>query len=378
MAPPLGFGQGCIRLLQFSGRLSSEGPEISRQKHRLQFWEDLVKDYFTSRALMKITLWKDNQKVEAKPLEIGYSILPRFFLVTTQSGVKSMTLSLDGARERLIDQAHAVVECVTAVWTYKYTNGYTVTLRGPLTVHILLYPTMGSSLGPPHQIQSWLKIAHFQFDANIHEKFISLDAITGNRIIEPPKTPRPRNNPTPTPNGASGAHRTEEDRQWEEHRVTINNASIPGEPVNAFGIPQVTMRCLELAEGVSQMTELIAFAKETEQGPMEALKQLAQKIRDGHCPINGVLPGSVNGLGGFQGYGGAVVQPSPPVTLYPGMSTTTSIHPGPSGGSPQSAPPSADTPQKQSGTDIQVGDERRGVTQAQAQRYQQFTDNRQR
>ncbi|KIK21899.1 hypothetical protein PISMIDRAFT_680860 [Pisolithus microcarpus 441] len=378
MAPPLGFGQGCIRLLQFSGQLSSEGPEITRKKHRLQFWDDLVKDYFTSRAVMKITLWKDNQKVEAKPLEIGYSILPRFFLVTTQSGVKSMTLSLDGARERLVDQAHAVVECVSAVWTYKYTNGYTVTLRGPLTVHILLYPTTGSSPTSPQQFQSWLKIGHFQFDANIHEKFISLDAITGNRIIEPPKTPRARNNPTPTPNGASGAHRTEEDRQWEEHRVIINNASIPGEPVNAFGIPQVTMRCLELAEGVSQMTELIAFAKETEQGPMEALKQLAHKIREGHYSLNGVLPGSVNGLGGFQGYGGAVLQPSPAVTLYPGMSTTTSIHPGPSGGSPQSAPPSADTPQKQSGTDIQVGDERRGVTQAQAQRYQQFTDNRQR
>ncbi|KAI6033858.1 LIM-domain binding protein [Pisolithus microcarpus] len=257
MAPPLGFGQGCIRLLQFSGQLSSEGPEITRKKHRLQFWDDLVKDYFTSRAVMKITLWKDNQKVEAKPLEIGYSILPRFFLVTTQSGVKSMTLSLDGARERLVDQAHAVVECVSAVWTYKYTNGYTVTLRGPLTVHILLYPTTGSSPTSPQQFQSWLKIGHFQFDANIHEKFISLDAITGNRIIEPPKTPRARNNPTPTPNGASGAHRTEEDRQWEEHRVIINNASIPGEPVNAFGIPQVTMRCLEVSRRLASIVNSV-------------------------------------------------------------------------------------------------------------------------
>ncbi|KAI6099147.1 LIM-domain binding protein-domain-containing protein [Pisolithus sp. B1] len=345
MAPPLGFGQGCIRLLQFSGQLSSEGPDSSRQKHTLQFWENLVRDYFTSRAVMKITLWKDNQRVEAKPLEIGYSILPRFFLVTTQSGVKSMTLSLDGARERLVDQTHAVVECVTAVWTYKYTNGYTVTLRGPLTVHILLYPVTGSSPTTPQQFQSLLKIAHFQFDANMHEKFISLDAITGSRMIEPPKTPRTRNNPTPSPNGALGAHRTEEDRQGEEHRVLINNASIPGEPVNAFGIPQVTMRCLELAEGVSQMTELIAFAKETNQGPREALKQLAHKIREYG---NGALPGSMNGQGGSQGYGAAVFpQSSPPVTLYHSMSATP-MHPGPSGSSPRSAPPSADAPQKQS------------------------------
>ncbi|KAI6040700.1 LIM-domain binding protein-domain-containing protein [Pisolithus marmoratus] len=263
IAPPLGCGQGCIRLLQFSGRMASDSPD----KHRLQFWEDLVKDFFSPKSLMKITLWKDNQRVEAKPLEIGYSILPRFFLVTTVAGVKSMTLSLDGARERLVNQAHAVVECVSAVWTYQYTNGYTVTLRGPLTVHILLYPAAGPTPNPPQQYAYSLKIEHFQFDANMHEKFISLDAISGNRVLEAPKTPRPRNNPTPTPNGAPGTHRTEEDRQWEEPRVLIHSASIPGEPVNAFGIPQVTMRCLELAEGVSQMTDLIEFASKTKQGP---------------------------------------------------------------------------------------------------------------
>lgn len=36
--------------------------------------------------------------------------------------------------------------------------------------------------------------------------------------------------------------------QWEEPRVLISQGFIPGEPVNAFGIPQATMRCLELAE----------------------------------------------------------------------------------------------------------------------------------
>ncbi|KIM60837.1 hypothetical protein SCLCIDRAFT_72284, partial [Scleroderma citrinum Foug A] len=130
----LGFGQAIIRLLQFSGQLSNE----NTNKHQLSFWESLVKEYFTPKANMKMTLWKDNQRVEAKPLEIGVPILPRFFLVTTQAGVRSMTLSLDGARERLCSQTHAAIECVSAVWTYKYSNGYTVTLRGPLTVHVIL------------------------------------------------------------------------------------------------------------------------------------------------------------------------------------------------------------------------------------------------
>lgn len=56
--------------------------------------------------------------------------------------------------------------------------------------------------------------------------------------------------------------------QWEEPRVLISQGFIPGEPVNAFGIPQATMRCLELAESVAQMTDLIAFSREEGLGPL--------------------------------------------------------------------------------------------------------------
>src|SRR5882757_2522201 len=140
---------------------------------------------------MKFTLWKDNAKTEAKPFggsyvsltdivltcspEIGVPILPRFFLVTTQSGVKSMTLSLDGARERIYTQGHSIVECVGAVWTYKYNNGYTVTLRGPLTARIVVTsPHPPGSTQAAQGSQFLLKFEEFQFDANYHDKYISL------------------------------------------------------------------------------------------------------------------------------------------------------------------------------------------------------------
>lgn len=195
-----------------------------------------------------------------------------------------MTLSLDGARERLLAQHHAVVECVSAVWTYKYNNGYTVTLRGPLTVHVFIVPL--TSPPQPSQSSYTLRFDHLQFDARTHEKFISIDGIVGQRVGEQPKRPHSRNAPAPSPNGASVSQR-EEDRQWDEPRIMYEQVSIPGEPVNAFGIPQATMRCLEvrttrhlsrtmvriifilqLAESVSQMTDLIAFANETRLGPM--------------------------------------------------------------------------------------------------------------
>jgi hypothetical protein len=229
-----------------------------------------VKEYFTPKAVMKFTLWKDNQRNEAKPfgqsfnplnatqltnlflcVEIGVPILPRFFLVTTQSGVKSMTLSLDGARERMYAPGHAVVECVAAVWTYKYNNGYTVTLRGPLTAHVVM--TSSHPPGSTAAIQSTgsqylLKFDDFQFDANFHDKYIALESVVGSRVVESPKTPRSRNVPTPTANGSAAQHQQrEEDRKWDEPRILIEHASIPGEPVNAFGIPQATMRCLEVS-----------------------------------------------------------------------------------------------------------------------------------
>jgi hypothetical protein len=160
-----------------------------------------------------------------------------------------MTLSLDGARERLVSQNHAVIECVTAAWTYKYTNGYTVTLRGPLTAHVVLIPNTTRSQGAvtqPSQPYS-LKFESLDFGANFHDKSISLESIMGHRNPElsPPKTPHTRNAPTPTANGTTPLS-PEDDRKWEEPRVIIDRASIPGEPVNAFGIPQATMRCLEV------------------------------------------------------------------------------------------------------------------------------------
>lgn len=347
----LGNGQGLIRLLQFSGNLSSENPK----KLQLSWWNDLVKEYFTPKAVMKLTLWKDNEKAEAKPFEIGVPILPRFFLVTTQSGVKSMTLSLDGARERIYSQGHAVVECVTAVWTYKYSNGYTVTLRGPLTAHVVIASTQSSSSQlTAAQASYQLKFDHFQFDANHHDKSIALDSIVGQRQFEAPKI---RHVVSPTPGGSSmQQQQREEDKKWEEPRVVIEHGFLPGEPVNAFGIPQATMRCLELAESVGAMGDLMNFSNENQLGPLEALSKFASKLRETY-PIP-PFP-LVNGLA----YGGVMPHPFQPfpapvnggtTTLYssapPSITNPTSAaQPSPQMNSPQntSSSSTANSPQKQ-------------------------------
>ena len=199
-----------------------------------------------------------------RPAEVGTPVLPRFFLVTSQSGVKSMTLSLDGARERVVGPNHAVVQCVSAMWTYRYHNGYIVTLRGPFTAHVFVIPNTtqnGAAAQSATHSPFVLKIDHIQFDSNLYEKHVAVDVIGGNRL-DANKTPQVRNAPTPSPtmNGvgvppaplsqppqpppAQAGQR--DDERWEEPRITYDRAFIPAEPVNAFGIPQATMRCLEV------------------------------------------------------------------------------------------------------------------------------------
>ena len=91
----------------------------------------------------------------------------------------------------------------------------------------------------------------------------------GVRMFE---SPRARHANTPNSGLSTQAQaQADEDRKWEEPRVLIERAAIPGEPVNAFGIPQATMRCLELAESVTAMADLIIFTNDTTLGPLGEL-----------------------------------------------------------------------------------------------------------
>ncbi|KAF7313412.1 hypothetical protein HMN09_00497100 [Mycena chlorophos] len=337
-AVALGHGQGLIRVLQFSGLLGSDTPQVLRQKLHLSFWDNLVREYFTPKAMMKLTLWRDSMKNEAKPFEIGVPILPRFFLVTTQSGVKSMSLTLDGARERLYGAGHAIIECVSAIWTCRYHSGHVVTLRGPLVIHLMLCTVAPGSAAAGAGAQYTLKFDNFEFDAVSHDKYIALDAISGTRREDESTTP-----------GATGM--PDDEKQWEEPRAVLENASIPGEPVNAFGIPQATMRCLELAESVGQMADLITFAKDQEMGPLAALKSFSDKLREEYPQpptMNGGPPPPNPFFNSSLPTANTLYSSAPASVTNPPPGNPPPPQPASSMSSPQNAPTSAaNSPQKQ-------------------------------
>ena len=207
-------------------------------------------------------------------------ILTHFFLLMAESGVQSMAFSLEGAREQHIPAApnYIVVDVHSASWTYTYANGYVVTLRGPLTAVLALqYPTAS---GAPQQQQQqpqpgqqptlqqgWqLKIENMTFDARQVVKLLNVGAIQGRRgesavarRVESAGSPRPvSRSGTGTSVGmralGSSSNESTPGRDEDSEKgagefvsmVNVEDAYIPVEPVNSYGIPQVGMRCLEV------------------------------------------------------------------------------------------------------------------------------------
>lgn len=55
-------GQGIARVLKFTHELAQD----FEPKLKLAWWNNVVTEFFTPQALMKMHLWKDNQIQEAK------------------------------------------------------------------------------------------------------------------------------------------------------------------------------------------------------------------------------------------------------------------------------------------------------------------------
>ncbi|KZV68890.1 hypothetical protein PENSPDRAFT_581754, partial [Peniophora sp. CONT] len=126
-----GHGAALARLVQFSGALA---------RCTLRFWNDFMKEWFADGAVVRLQLWKDNQTAECKSFEITMPVIPRFFLATSQSGVRGMSLGLDDAIENPTTAHHAEIRTSAAQWVYRYVTGYTVILRGQIHARLSMAP----------------------------------------------------------------------------------------------------------------------------------------------------------------------------------------------------------------------------------------------
>ena len=95
--------------------------------------------------------------------------------------MKAISIHFESLRERAISTHRCVVESTQAVWTFKYTGGYVVVLRGPLTAYVTAI--RNRELDNVREPDPWVRrIEHLYFDAHFHEKYIDVQEIRGTQI----------------------------------------------------------------------------------------------------------------------------------------------------------------------------------------------------
>ncbi|KIO25000.1 hypothetical protein M407DRAFT_76275 [Tulasnella calospora MUT 4182] len=278
-SPHIGSGQGVIRMLEFSSAMASG------HNQPFQYWGALVDDFFVpKKGCMRMTLTKDD--AEVKPFEIFTPTLPRFFFSSFVSGVTSIHITLNAVRESCPAPGEGIIECANASFTYTFDTGYVVVLSGPLRAHIYLVPNPApqSTDGPSPQPQlgqgqpgpgHTLKFNFIEFTSKRVSKTIDPNAVKGPRMQTQGLSWSDGESPMGMVNGMMGGDTpinsfvnghdstgtgasssptmvgsstgaTMGGNQERERGWWIEKAFLPAEPVNAFGIPESTMRVLEV------------------------------------------------------------------------------------------------------------------------------------
>jgi hypothetical protein len=286
-----------------------------------------------------------------------------------------MFFTFDALSERVDPTGGRVTLEGSASWTSKYQNGYVVVLKGPLLASLVLVPvaTPGPAVANQPQSLSW-RMDHLSFDALSCEKSVLIETVVGpsgsqDARFGGPDAALPG---TPVTGMTNGSAPSREDDDPTPVPVKIEHAWVPGDPCNAFGIPQATMRCLEvcvdavprpdtkpqlrlmqfeqqLAESVDGMSMLIEHSVLTKMGPRETLSAFGEAIRrTGQPPnigVNGQIAPGQPGLSN-PAFNPAMFTMTPPVshagvTIPPGTQLPRDPQPHPTLGT--SVPPASPT-----------------------------------
>lgn len=327
---------GLMRLYKFFDRVS----RIGRQEDPMNYIRQLISDFFTDTANFKISLW-DQKTEHNKSFDIPVSALGRFFYIFFDAGAVSMTPILDNpvelalysppsknAEGRHIHVGYAL-DCEDCTWSIKYREGIKVDIAGKMSANMYKCNIpIQTHEGGAMLMKEVLKLDSFEFIGTSHVEWISRTALvteTIDRLISPPPNPSSlpdpliplpsttsdSNNPTPSPkptnskrrqSGSAAARKrslalAEEERKMAEAQQAVAVAAaaaaaaaaiktvkwesqrVPISPVGSFGIPEKSMRCLELIESVAQLAPLMCFGVANNLSPLESLRQYTEQYR---------------------------------------------------------------------------------------------------
>lgn len=195
---------------------------------------------------MRLSLWNASLK-EIKTFEITTTIVPKFYLNNFESGIRHMHLVLENAREYIMSNNSQYVDCPRASWVYNFENGCRVVSNGHLRV---VFALTG-------------KIELMEFITHSHTEYIAREAIV-KTMTEPPDI---------KPVVKKGKSAPPQPQPYDQIKL-------PESPVNEYGITQKVMRCLEIAESVVSMRDLMSWSINQSQGPLESLRKYTEVIRN--------------------------------------------------------------------------------------------------
>ncbi|CAB4490644.1 hypothetical protein RhiirA5_351072 [Rhizophagus irregularis] len=221
-------GRSILRVLLFGEYLAGEN---AVNKKDIAYWKRIVMEFFSEEGRMIYGLWNP-EAGGSRSFDIPNPVISRFFQVNFESGVTSIQLTMNSIKENFTTPVSIANNCMAynstveakASLIYNYEDGSRVVASGRLKV----------------RLNHHLKIDCFEFNTEKHMEYV------------------PRQQQT----------------------------MLPESPIGPMGIPIKTLRCLELAEGVVTLHDLIEKSISSNKGPLLTLYALANPEQQSQTIIN--------------------------------------------------------------------------------------------
>ncbi|KAK4055780.1 hypothetical protein OIV83_000327 [Microbotryomycetes sp. JL201] len=328
-ASAAGVGPGLARLTALSEALS-----VALEVSTMEALRAVVANFFTDTAVLKYGLFDPVAQLN-KVFEIPCAAFPRFQHIGSLSGVIATSISPHYVREFVLTAPHPahgrpihvgyLLRADEAVWQSKYMDGAKVDLVGTLTAHFVLTAQPGGGVGGGTSLAPPLRIESLDFDSRGHEEWVSRDAFVAEKVERLYDLPGySYDEDEPAANHASSRTKTRKASggnagvltrrrsgaggklgDSEDHAsptrghnlpksaslpterypglgsVSYQNVLAPSSKIGSFGITEMGMRCLEIAESVAQLHELIGFSLEND---LKSLTKYSELHRSGSLP----------------------------------------------------------------------------------------------
>ncbi|KAG0372594.1 hypothetical protein BGX24_012830 [Mortierella sp. AD032] len=233
-----------LRLAEFGRGLS-----FNTENETRQYWERFVSMFYGTVGRMRLTL-VHALTGDSKIFELMAPSLPRYYLGNAEAGVKGMQLILN-THTGPANTLPLIIEYPSISIVHHYTGGSRVFTKGSLKATFT------------HDLKfDLLEIVSQEFTEYIPRP-----------VDDPSSSPVPEVKPEGKKKGGS--------------KKAVASAKkalpvIPESAINEYGISHKTLRLLEISDNFAKLNELMLFAAQTKQGPVEGLALYAQGLRDKH------------------------------------------------------------------------------------------------